>query len=614
MKRLVYLAATTFMGLAIVAQAMDVASTSPTTAGSGNAAVSDTLANAATTHWQAVVDSMRATQDSVLFSNTPDSSRLYDIFFMEAMVQRQRSNAQRASQMLQYCLELKPQASEACFFLAQYYADQGKAEQALALLERAATIDSLTAIYQETLAQAHLSHKDLDKAIEPLERIVKRDNNREDVLELLLRLYVQQDRHDDAVAVLNRLEQLNGISERLSLTKAGIYDHIGRMDEAIAEVKALADQYPNDMAYRAEYARMLYKANREKQARRVVADMLADDPDNTDALSVLYLWERSNKAMADSLADRLLASPALTSENRLSLLREEIDRAEENGGDSTRMLTIFTQQLSQPKADPDIALLCAAYMELKHMSHDTITTVLEKALTLKPDNAAARLQLVRYAWDKEDHERVIALCQAARQYNPDEMAFYYFQGMAYYQDGKKREAMDSFENGIGVINEESNPDIVSDFYAILGDLLHEQGDMQRAYEAYDSCLQWKPDNIGCLNNYAYFLSVDGKQLDKAEQMSYQTIKAEPKNATYLDTYAWILFMQKRYAEARIYIDQAVMNDSDRSAVITEHAGDIYAMDGQTGKAIELWQKALEQQEGDNALLSRKIKLKKYIKE
>ena len=260
-------------------------------------------------------------------------------------------------------------------------------------------------------------------------------------------------------------------------------------------------------------------------------------------------------------------------------------------------------------------------MNLKKMPSDSISPVLEHALTLEPTNAAARLQLVSYAWQAEDRDRVIALCQDARQYNPDEMAFYYYQGIAYYQKDQLDQALSAFQNGIGVITAQSDPAIVSDFYAVMGDILHQKGLSREAFVAYDSCLVWKDDNIGCLNNYAYYLSELGEQLDKAEQMSYRTIKAEPKNATYLDTYAWILFMQKRYSEAKIYIDQTLQYDTDTSAVLLEHAGDIYYQAGDTAQALSYWQQALERAEKEDdirndrrPILIRKIKLKKYLKE
>ena len=240
------------------------------------------------------------------------------------------------------------------------------------------------------------------------------------------------------------------------------------------------------------------------------------------------------------------------------------------------MLQLFRKMLARPQSDEDMALLCASYMNAKQMPKDSISRVLEQALAIAPDNSMARLQLVGYAWEKEDMDRVVSLCQDARQYNPDEMAFYYYQGIAFYKQEKLDEALSAFKNGIGVIKDDSNPEIVSDFYAVMGDILHQQGQAEEAFAAYDSCLVWKEDNIGCLNNYAYYLSERGERLSKAEEMSYKTIKAEPKNSTYLDTYAWILYMEKRYAEAKIYIEQAVQNLDEKqdNSVILEHADKI----------------------------------------
>ena len=95
-------------------------------------------------------------------------------------------------------------------------------------------------------------------------------------------------------------------------------------------------------------------------------------------------------------------------------------------------------------------------------------------------------------------------------------------------------------------------------------------------------------------------------------MSYRTIKAEPDNSTFLDTYAWILFMQERYEESKIYIDQAVQKDSTVSEVILEHAGDIHAKVGDMEKALDYWQQAREKG-ADSKVLIRKIKLRKYLK-
>jgi tetratricopeptide (TPR) repeat protein len=308
----------------------------------------------------------------------------------------------------------------------------------------------------------------------------------------------------------------------------------------------------------------------------------------------------------------ILLNPEASVEDRVNQMRQIIIETAQNDGDSTVVLQLFDEILSQPEPSADMAEMKAAYMQLLGMPRDSVSHAFEYVLQLAPDQASARLRLVQMAWEDEDDERIVSLCQAARQYNPEEMAFYYYQGMAYYRQNDTDHALEAFQNGISVINEQSIPDIVSDFYAVMGDLLHMKGREAEAFNAYDSCLVWKDDNIGCLNNYAYYLSLKNERLDEAEQMSYRTVKAEPENATYLDTYAWILFMQGRYAEARIYIDQALQNDSLPSAVINEHAGDIYALCGDTDNALAMWKKALDD-DPENKLLRRKINRKKYIR-
>jgi tetratricopeptide (TPR) repeat protein len=361
-------------------------------------------------------------------------------------------------------------------------------------------------------------------------------------------------------------------------------------------------------------ADMLLRNDEELQALKLYKEILAEEPDNTRAQISLrsYYRVQGETEKVDSMTEQVLLNKNTTTEQRIYLMRQMVSDSERDGGDSTKVLEMFHKMLAQPQQNADIATLCAAYMDLKKMPRDSVQDMLQMVLRIAPDNAAARLQLVSYAWDRKDQDEVISLCQDARQYNPEEMAFYYYQGMAYYQKDNHEKALEAFQNGIGVINEESNPAIVSDFYAVMGDLLHQKGMTREAYEAYDSCLQWKDDNVMCLNNYAYFLSENGEQLEKAESMSYKTVKAEPKNATYLDTYAWILFMQKRYAEAKIYIEQALQNDSDGNAVITEHAGDIYVQNHDPERAVELWQQALKK-DPKNKILIRKIKQKKYLK-
>ena len=562
---------------------------------------------------------------SFLICTAQNVQQRYDNFFLEAIVQREKGNSDAAFDLLRHCVDIDSTRSEAYFYLAQYYGALKQKDKMLGMMKKAVDLEPDNTTYLETLANVYISQRQYAEGIEMLERLYDKSRERDEVLGMLVQLYEQQQDYDNAIRTLNRLETLEGKSERLSFAKSSLFTQKGDKKAAISEMKKLADQYPHDNNYRCLYGNTLYVNGQQKKALAIYHEILKDDPDNRNAQMAMlaHYNEQHDSAAANRLIEEILLNKQSSTEDRVTLMRQVIGESERSGGDSTRVLQLFHRMLDLPQSDADMALFCATYMNLKKMPKDSIGAVLEKAIQIAPDNAAARLQLVSYAWQNEDRDKVIALCKEARQYNPDEMAFYYYQGIAYYQNSQLDEALDAFQNGIGVITQQSDPAIVSDFYAVMGDIMHQKGMDREAYAAYDSCLQWKDDNIACLNNYAYYLSIKGEQLDKAEQMSYRTIKAEPKNATYLDTYAWILFMQKRYSEARIYIDQTLQNDSDTSAVLLEHAGDIYYHVGDTDKALVFWQQSLDRAVAGNdkeiqgprrQVLIRKIKLKKYLKE
>ena len=125
-------------------------------------------------------------------------------------------------------------------------------------------------------------------------------------------------------------------------------------------------------------------------------------------------------------------------------------------------------------------------------------------------------------------------------------------------------------------------------------------------------MKLNPQNLGVLNNYSYYLSNENKDLDKAERMSGITVKAEPTNATFLDTYGWVLFKQGAYTMAKIYIENAVKySESEPSAEVLEHYGDILFKTDETEKALEQWKKAKELG-SESKTLDKKIKTKKYV--
>ena len=99
-------------------------------------------------------------------------------------------------------------------------------------------------------------------------------------------------------------------------------------------------------------------------------------------------------------------------------------------------------------------------------------------------------------------------------------------------------------------------------------------------------------------------------MDKAEAMSLKSNQLEKDNASFQDTYAWILFKQKKYQQAKEWMQKAILNNPN-SAVQLEHLGDIYFMLGDVENAMINWKKSLSIN-SDNTLLVSKINEKKYI--
>ena len=231
---------------------------------------------------------------------------------------------------------------------------------------------------------------------------------------------------------------------------------------------------------------------------------------------------------------------------------------------------------------------------------------------MEPSNAAAWQQLLNLALKSEDIPEVIRICTRCQELFPDAPEYYFYLGIAYFQQEKYQDALDTYKAGLEIIPE-TNVGLKSDFYGQIGDIYYQIKNMPEAYKAYDEALKYNDKNVVVLNNYAYFLSLEKKDLKKAERMSALAVKLEPNNSTYLDTYAWIFFVQGNYTLAKIYIESALANDTTKSSELVDHYGDILFMSGDKEKALEQWKKAKEMGK-ESDVLDRKIAEGTYIEE
>lgn len=548
-------------------------------------------------------------------SLTPEQQRKYDYFFLEAMRLKEKKDYASAFGLLQHCLDIHPNAASALYEVSQYYMFLRQVPQGQEALEKAVANAPDNYWYSQGLASLYQQQNELDKAITLLEQMVVRFPAKQDPLFNLLDLYGRQEKYDKVISTLNRLEKHMGKNEQLSMEKFRIYLQMKDDKKAFQEIESLVQEYPMDMRYQVILGDVYLQNGKKQEAYDVYQKVLAAEPDNPMAIFSMasYYKQTGQEELYQQQLDTLLLNKKVTPDTKVGVMRQMIVENEQADKDSTQIIALFDRIMKQEQDDPQIPMLYAQYLLSKNMEAESVP-VLEQVVDLDPTNKAARMMLIGAAAKKEDYKQIIKVCEPGIEATPDALEFYYYLAIAYNQAEQPDSVISICKRALEHTTADSKKETVSEFYSILGDMYHTQKQMKEAYAAYDSALVYNPSNIGALNNYAYYLSVERRDLDKAEEMSYKTVKAEPNNATYLDTYAWILFEKGNYAEARIYIDNAMKSEGgDKSDVIVEHCGDIYYMTGDVDGALIYWKKALEMG-SESKTLKQKIEKKKYIAE
>lgn len=543
---------------------------------------------------------------------TPEQQRKYDYFFLEAARLKIQKDYAAAFDLLQHCLAINPNASSALYELAQYYIYLKQVPQGQAALEKAVENDPDNYWYSQGLANLYQQQNETEKAKRLLEGMTTRFSGKLDPLYALLEIYNQEEEYDKVIGTLNRLEEKMGKNEQISMEKFRIYLQMKDNKNAFNEIESLVAEYPMDTRYQVVLGDVYLQNGKKEEAYNLYRKVLDAEPDNAMAMYSLasYYDAAGQKELYQQQLDTLLLNKKVASDTKLNVMRQFIVQNEQESKDSTLVINLFNRILEQEPDDAQLPMLYAQYLLSKGMNKESLP-VLRQVLEIEPTNTAARMMLLGEAIRKEDYADVTSLCESGIEANPDMLEFYFYLAIAYNQAERTDDVITVCQKALTHVTDNSKKEVVSDFYSILGDAYHTRNLNKEAYAAYDSALVYNSSNIGALNNYAYYLSVERRDLDKAEEMSYRTVKAEPNNSTYLDTYAWILFEKGNYAEARLYIDDAMKNDGAKSDVIVEHCGDIYYMTGDVDGALKYWKQALEMG-SKSKTIRQKIQKKKFI--
>ena len=549
----------------------------------------------------------------------------FDYFYLEAEKCRLQEDYSSAMDLYRHCLDINPQAPEALYNMGILHLFLRSDSLGTDYIRKACERDANNPYYLETLAALYLNKRDAESAIPVLEKMASLQSRRSDILSQLVQLYSTVGNTDKAIGALNRIELLEGPSPQISVEKFRLYKEKNQLDSAFMQLQALCDDAPHDMNLRVVVGTQYMQAGDTVKALEIYDEVRRQEPSNTNLqlATMDYYRESGKNSLYNQMRDSLLFSPESPTPLRVLLLKSYFADVQRDSTYAPKLVAAFDSLLAKPQKDAEVLIMKAAYQNYSKQPKEAFCQTMRQVLDVEPGNETALRELLQFYAEQNDEKGVEDISRRGLNYHPEEIAYAYYLGMALAEQKKLADAAEVLQQGLRVRTEDVHPYLVSNVFGVLGDIYYQQQKEQEAFAAYDSALVYMDDNIMCLNNYAYYLSLKGEQLDRAEEMSYRTIRQEPDNITYLDTYAWILFKKEDFAHARTYMDKVVnpertdedlLADKTLMGNLIEHAGDIYAHLDEPETALRLWK--LAKQKGDDTCtpqLKKKIKRKKYIK-
>lgn len=514
-----------------------------------------------------------------------------DNLMLDALALYQAGQYKAAKTQLLALSNSAPGNDAVWYYLALSEVELGEASSAIGHMSKAVSLDKGNYWYRQRLAQLYAATGNKAKQIELLEAIRADFPNKAFSASYdLVNLYIDTKRYDDAIAALNEVEKVMGESEETVRIRYDLLRNMGYDNEAAEALESFVSSEPS-----ASLLSMLgdfyLDEGRDSLALERYARALEVQPDYIPAMlgrSEVYRQTRRNREYFLSMGD-FMSSAAVPAYSKSVYINNAL-----------KALDPRTMQQMQPQFDSLVNLAVNA--------HPSDTTLLQSAglycyATGRPREAGEFFR--RNADLYPDSPRLEAMCEEIMIYGGDyalvreraEKAYRRFNDTRFLEYAANAAyAQKDYKGVISYseikINESAdNADKVSGWSAI-GDMYHMLGKKSRAWKAYEKALKLDPDYVPVLNNYAYYLATGGGCLKKSAKMAARAVELAPDVATYLDTYGWILHLQKKDAEARPLFQKAMVYGGKESAVMLDHYAEVLFALGEYELARVYWKQAI----------------------
>lgn len=510
--------------------------------------------------------------------------------YIDATKEKILGNFEKAIALYQEAIKIDPSSAAAHFELGLAYNATGNNQEAFVEFEIANQLEPGNYWYKLSYATFLENQGEVDKAIVQFKELIEENPTQVELKYELAKLLLNQGRAVEGIEYLNLIQENIGVEEEISFLKQRIYLSLNDVDKAAAEIEVLIDKFPRNSDYYAILANIYISNEREDDAVAVLERMkaagIADSQlyftlaklakgkgDHASYMENIRLVFRSEDIDIDEKVKFLLSNYQVA-ENQKEELNEAIELA----------------QLAS-EAHPEDAKAFALLADFLYFAdrNDEAIHAYRKTISIDSSRFPVWNQMLIILSENQQSEMLLNYAERSIQLFPNQPSLYFIYGLGLYEAKRYEDAVEYLELGKDLVID--NQALKSQFYSSLGDIYHELKNHEVSDQNYEMALKLDPNNIYVLNNYSYYLSLRKENLEKAKEMSLKSNRISPGQASFQDTYAWILYQLQDYDTALEWINKAIDSDRNVSATLFEHKGDILYKLDKKKEALEYWKKA-----------------------
>ena len=529
--------------------------------------------------------------------------------FVDAKKESILGNKGKASELFAQCIRIDGRNDAAMYELAQIYADDKKINDAIFFAEGAYQLDRQNVWYRLFLAELYMSARKGQQGEEIYSGLFKEYPHNVDYAFKYAAALIYNGKFQDAIKVYDKVEDEIGINADLTIEKERLWIRLGKIDKAALELEKLITEDPQELR---NYSLLveLYQVNEmPDKAYSVIERMQQVDPDSPFVYLALAEHYRSTNQKEKSFEQlkKAFASKQLEPELKFRIIYSYVPLVQGN----PEMLAQgreLSQILADTHSDEPLALAINGDFLTMSDEYEKAITYYEASLALDKGNMLVWQQLLICEEQQNDSKAILNTSEEALSLFPDQSIFYLYYGSALSIEQRYQEAVKNLLAGSKLVVD--NDYQKKQFYIRLADCYNSLKEYESSDNYFEKALELDKDDPLVLNNYSYYLSLRKEKLEKAESMSKRSNELRPGEASYEDTYGWILFVMGKYSDAKEWLQKAMDHGGDSNGTILEHMGDVEFKLGNVEKAVELWQKAKDTGDtGDN--IDRKLKDKMF---